>query len=227
MTKSTLLLWAFTLCACSGHDPYLTKQRGFSAYGNYERYEPSLVQLARMRASGDGTDAAITVSGSGYTVADIDVINYTDHVKAILRKKFTNARFARYTSATAQVGLAAASGIAAAFSAGTTLIASLGFGSAAVPQIGEIFNARVRAGIYQDAVSKIEDAESAYYAFHASPPIDKYTIEADVLYKNVTGNIHTVEKMILGELPDLKAVEDANHKSKLPEAKIPETEQTR
>jgi hypothetical protein len=180
-----------------------------------------------MRASANGSDEAIEVSKRGYTVADIDVINYTDHVKAILRKKFTNARFARYTSATAQVGLAAASGLAAAFSGGTTLIASLGFGSAAVPQLGEIFNAKGRAGIYQDAVSKIEDAESAYYAFHPSPPTDDYTAEADVLYKNVTGNIHTVEKMILGELPDLKAVEDANTKSKVPKTATTATEPTR
>jgi len=221
-TWSGLVVSGVVLTGCALHDPYPG-----STYAHYERYEPSLVQLARMRAQGNRTDNPIAASQGGYTVADIDVVNYTDHVKSILRTKFTNARFARYTSATAQVGLAAASGIAAAFSAGTTVIASLAFGSAAVPQIGEIFNAKGRAGIYQDAVSKIEDAESAYYVLHPTPPTDTYTADADVLYKNVTGNIHTVEKMILGELPDLKAVEDANTKSKTPKTETTKTEPTR
>lgn len=184
-----------------------------SSYSHYERYEPTLVEMARMRQAQDGVDRPVDAAREGYVVADIDVVNYTDHVKTILRTKFTNARFARYTSATAQVGLAAASGAAAAFSAGTTLIASLALGSAAIPELGGIFNAKARAGAYQDAVSKIEDAESAYFTLHARPPRNKYTADGNVLYTNVTANIHVVEKAVLGELPDLKALQDANTKS--------------
>jgi hypothetical protein len=184
-----------------------------SSYSHYERYEPTLVEMARMRHAQDGVDRPIDAAREGYGVADIDVVNYTDHVKTILRTKFTNARFARYTSATGQVFLAAASGAAAAFSAGATVVTSLALGSAAIPQLGDIFNAKARAGVYQDAVSKIEDAESAYYTHYSNPPTDKYTADGNVLYTNVTANIHVVEKAVLGELPDLKAVEQANTKS--------------
>jgi hypothetical protein len=198
----------FLLLPSCAHDPYVNKQSGISAYAAYERYEPSLVQLAKMRAQ-NGSNQPVQ---AGYIVADVDVINYTDHVKTILRGKFTKARFARYTSATTQVFLAAASGAAAAFSAGATVVTALALGSAAVPQLGDIFNAKARAGVYQDAVSKIEDAESAYYSKHSKPPSDAYTPDADTLYKNVTANIHVVEKTLLGELPSLQAVQQANDK---------------
>ena len=212
MNKHQTLIASITCCALSAcaTDPYATTHR--ARFGDYERYEPSLVQLARMRHLNSNTDQPITASQDGYVVADIDVINYTDHVKAILRTKFTNARFARYTSATAQTVLAAASGIAAAFSAGTTAIATLAFSSAAVPQIGEIFNAKARAIVYQDAVAKIEDAEAAYYRLHPRPSSKTFTVDAETLYKNVTGNIHTVESAIAGAVPDLKAVKAAETK---------------
>jgi hypothetical protein len=196
ITAACILVAVFTVGCAAQPAPYSTVA---SRYARYERYEPSVVQLARLRTAPNGT----------YTVADLDVVNYADHVTSILRTKFTNARFARYTSATAQVGLAAASGIAAAFSAGTTAVATLAFGSAAVPQLGDIFKANNRATVYQQAVAKIEAAQIAYLALYPTPRADELTADGKTLFENVIGNIHTVESAMAGAVPQLKEVKDA------------------
>jgi hypothetical protein len=39
----------------------------------------------------------------------------------------------------------------------------------------------------------------AYYKNHPRPPSCTYSEDAEILYKNVTGNMHVVEKALPGE----------------------------
>ena len=145
MLKSAFLLVAlcFALASCV-NDEWAKSQGPMARYGDYEQYRPTLEAMARMRSANSLTDNPLTV----YQVTDLDVLNYAEQVKNILRAKFTSARFARYASATTQVLLGGAAGIAAAFSAGAGVVAGLAFSSAAMPQLGGIFNAKARAETY-------------------------------------------------------------------------------
>src|ERR1043166_2940562 len=53
---------------------------------------------------------------------------------------------------------------------------------------------------------------AAYYGNPPRPPSCTYSEGAEILYKNVTGNIHVVEKALPGQLPSTQTVKDANEK---------------
>ncbi len=183
-----LLLLLF-LGGCA-YDPYATgADHMVQRYRHFEHYEPTLVQIARMRAThertvgeagivgqellpaGDKGASVLPAAKAGklqddpyidYRISDIDVLNYADHIAAIFQSKFTGARLARYTAATAQSALAALAGITSMASAGPAAPPALAFASAFTPDLGKIFNAKGRAIAYQQALANIQDAEIVY-----------------------------------------------------------------
>lgn len=168
-----------------------------SGCASYHRFRPTAVEhagiSARGRDTGDMTDAA--------------VVSYADHTRDILRKRFHIARNVRQTASTAQVALAGAAGLAGAFQAGATTIATLGMGSAGIPQLGEVFGSGNRAIAYQQAVAKISEAEDAYFKLRAGMrpvvPDNALTIEGALLLEAVNGATDTVELFQAGMLPSL------------------------
>ena len=201
----TALLACLAFPTSCAHDPYAGTSGHRSAYSDYERYEPSLVQLGRMSANGvhGHTDDPFVP----YRFSDQLVFNYADHVTSILRGKFTGARLANYTSGTLQVILAGLAGASAAFSFGATTTAALGLSSAAMPQIGNVFNAKSRAETYQDAIRLIEQAEAEYLVQNPQPSDTILTPNGVILYQRVTATVHIVEKALVGQLPTPKEME--------------------
>ena len=221
MLKSAFLLVAlcFALASCV-NDEWAKSQGPMARYGDYEQYRPTLEAMARMRSANSLTDNPLTV----YQVTDLDVLNYAEQVKNILRAKFTSARFARYASATTQVLLGGAAGIAAAFSAGAGVVAGLAFSSAAMPQLGGIFNAKARAETYQEGVQLIEQNEVDFLAArHGQVSSTELTSAGAVLYRQVTATVHVVEKAIAGQLPTLKEMQDAAARQAQLRPTVPQT----
>jgi hypothetical protein len=221
MLKSAFLLVAlcFTLASCV-NDEWGKRQGPMARYHNYEQYRPTVEAMARMRSANSFTDNPLTP----YQVTDLDVLNYAEQVKTILRAKFTSARFARYASGTAQVLLGGAAGVAAAFSAGTAVVAGLAFGSAAMPQLGGIFNAKARAETYQEGVQMIEQSEVDFLAAqHGQASSTELTSDGAVFYRQVTATVHVVEKAIAGQLPTLKEMQDAAARQPPPSPRAPQT----
>jgi hypothetical protein len=168
-----------------------------SGCASYHRFRPTPVEYSGISREGkdvgDMTDAA--------------VVSYADRVQDTLRKRFHIARIARETSSTMQVLLAGAAGISAAFTAGATAVAGMAFGSAAMPQLGGIFDTGARAVAYEQAVAKISVAENAYFRARAgrSPvvPDNVLTVEGALLYEAINGATDAVELFQAGMLPTL------------------------
>jgi hypothetical protein len=207
---------AIQLSACGAYDPYLAGKDPLQRYRHYEHYEPTLVQIARMRQSSDHFDHPY----ESYNITDLDVVNYADHIKCIFQSKFTGARFAGYGFASAQSALAALSGIASLAATGPAAPPALAFVSAFTPDIAKLFNARGRSDAYQNAVANIQKAEISYLkariekvggAANAENVISstQITVDAVDLYGTVTGNISVVEKVMSGQLPTLGDMKQA------------------
>jgi type IV secretory pathway VirB3-like protein len=170
---------------------------------SYHRYRPTPEEYSGISREGkdlgDMTDAA--------------VVAYADRVRDTLRKRFHIARITRQSSSTAQVLLAGVAGIAAAFTAGATVVVSLAAGSVAMPQVAEIFDAGSRAVAYQQAVAKISAAENAYFRARAGrPPVvpkDVLTIDGALLYEAINGATDAVELFQAGMLPTLEQMQRA------------------
>ena len=201
------------LAGCAQHDPWADHATGaagsFSKGKDYEFYQPSVVQIARMRTQNVYKDAPTRDDpNEPFQVTDADVLTYADHVKGILRAKFTNARVARYVSSTTQVALIAAAGIAGVTNAGATTIAALALGTTIPPQLADIFHAKERADAYKGAAANIEIAEASYYTSAAAdtraqpvPSASKLTEEGAKLFKEVTVQIEAAEAVVAGQLP--------------------------
>jgi hypothetical protein len=223
-------LAALSLTACA-YDPYVAGRGkegpGIQSYRHYEHYEPSLVQLARMRHAVQDGKAPTDDPFASYTIADIDVVNYADHVKAIFESKFTGSRFTGYFFSSAQSALAALSGIASLAATGGAASPALAFASAFTPDVAKLFNANGRTGAYQDAMAKIQQGEVDYLkarvaAENPTPddkadpalsarivPESELTNAGVTLYGVVTGNISVVEKFMSGQLPTLDEMKQA------------------
>lgn len=167
---------------------------------------PGCVSYHRFRPTAN-EHAGIGRAGNTGDMNDAAVIAYADQVRDILRKRFHIARNVRQTAASAQVLLAGAAGLAGAFEAGATTVATLAGSSAAIPQLSEIFDTGSRAIAYQQAVAKISEAEGAYYQARAgrSPvvPASALTIEGALLLDTVNAATSAVELFQAGMLPTL------------------------
>ena len=146
---------------------------------------------------------------SAPAVSDGLAINYANSMQIIMRCNSTHSRIAREVSATAQIGLAAFGGVGAAFNYSATTLAVLGMGSAGIPQIQKIFDAKNRADVYNQAADMIQDGVFEYYDHNPSPPKDKFTPNGLTLVKKVSAAISLVDGALVGHLPSQAQMEHA------------------
>ena len=142
-------------------------------------------------------------------LSDVLALNYASSVASILRCKFNGARITREIASTAQVALAALAGAGAAFHWSASTITALGLGSAGIPELQKIFDAKGRAQVYQDAVRLIEEAEIEYLALNQRPSPTELTQNGVTLFQRVTASIHVVEKTLAGNLPSVQDMQQA------------------
>ncbi len=142
-------------------------------------------------------------------VSDGLAINYANSVEIIMRCKATHNRIAREISATAQVGLAAFGGVGAAFHYSATTLAVLGLGSAAIPELQKIFDAKGRAEAYNQAAEMIHDGVLEYYSHNSEPSSTQFTPNGVTLVKKVSTAINLVNDTIAGHLPSQQDMQKA------------------
>lgn len=135
---------------------------------------------------------------------DVLALKFASSVSTILRSRGTRSRITREVSATAQVALAAFAGAGSTFGYSAKTITILGMGSAGIPELQGIFDAKGRAQTYLDAVRLIEEALNEYLAHNQSPRSDLLTQNGVTLVSRVSASIHLVEKTIAGMLPTIE-----------------------
>jgi hypothetical protein len=177
----------FALSACTTVDKYSFIRYGQSPDQTTNQFDPTAIP----------------------PLSDVLALNYASSVASILRCKFNGARIAREISSTAQVGLAAFAGAGAAFNWSASTITALGLGSAGIPELQKIFDAKGRAQVYQDAVRLIEEAEIEYLALNQRPLPNVLTQNGVTLFQRVTASIHVVEKTLAGNLPSVQDMQKA------------------
>ena len=142
-------------------------------------------------------------------VSDGLAINYANSIEIIMRCQATRNRIAREVSATAQVGLAAFGGLGAALHWSTTTLTILGLGSASIPELQKIFDAKGRAEAYNQAAEMIQDGVLEYYAHNPSPSPTDFTPNGLTLVKKVASAINLVNDTITGHLPSQEDMQKA------------------
>jgi hypothetical protein len=142
-------------------------------------------------------------------VSDGLAINYANSIEIIMRCNATRSRITREVSATAQVGLAAFGGLGAAYNWSKTTLTVLGLGSAAIPQLQGIFDAKGRAEAYNQAAEMIQDGVLEYYAHNPEPSPSEFTPNGLTLVKKVATAINLVNDTITGHLPSQKDMQNA------------------
>lgn len=128
-------------------------------------------------------------------------INYAVSVERVMREKFAGNRITREVSATVQVALAALAGSSAAFNASNTTIAALGLGSAGIPELQRIFNAKGRAEVYKDAAQTIRRSLLEYRSHQPNPSGDELTPNGIVLIQRTYNAIDMVDAVLAGQMP--------------------------
>ena len=185
--KLLTLFLCFAVTACTTVDEYSFIRYGQTPDQTTHQYDPTAIP----------------------PLSDVLALNYAGSVASILRCKFNGARIARELSSTAQVALAALAGAGATFHWSASTIAALGLGSAGIPELQKIFDAKGRAQVYQDAVRLIEEAEIEYLALNQRPSPTVLTQNGVTLFQRVTASIHVVEKTLSGNLPSVKDMQQA------------------
>lgn len=142
-------------------------------------------------------------------VSDGLAINYANSVEIIMRCKATQNRITREVSSTAQIGLAAFGGVGAALNWSKATLTILGLGSAAMPELQRIFDAKGRAEAYNQAAELIHDGVLEYYAHNSEPSSTEFTPNGVTLVKKVSAAINLVNDTITGHLPSQKQMQEA------------------
>jgi hypothetical protein len=221
---------AITSCLVScAHDPY-AKSAGFSGLGNYQHFQPSLVQIARMHANGGKDDPYNTT----YTITDRDVLDYTDHIEALLSQKMTNNATARYGSSTGQLVLSSLTALVKTLSWTTAAASGLGVGNSFLFGLGQNIDAKGRAQAYETALTSVKKAESTYYFGQTgmkfktengktsvdssgAPAMGKsgipssatLTADGETLYYRVTKTLRVLEDALANKIPNLQDLKDS------------------
>jgi len=185
--KLPMLFLCFALTACTTIDKYSFIRYGQTPNQTTQQFDATAIP----------------------PLSDVLALNYASSVASILRCKFNGARITREISSTAQVALAALAGAGAAFHWSASTITALGLGSAGIPELQKIFDARGRAQVYQDAVRLIEEAEIEYLALNQRPSPTELTQNGVTLFQRVTASIHVVEKTLAGNLPSVQDMQQA------------------
>jgi hypothetical protein len=142
-------------------------------------------------------------------VSDGLAINYANSIEIIMRCNATKSRITREVSATAQVGLAAFGGLGAAYNWSKTTLTVLGLGSAAIPQLQGIFDAKGRAEVYNQAANMIRDGIWEYYSLNSSPSSTILTSNGLTLVKKVAAAMSLVDNTLIGQLPSATQMRQA------------------
>jgi hypothetical protein len=165
----------------------------------------------RVEQTTDPNTGRLLLSPEAPVLSDGLALNYASSVASVLRSKFNGTRITNEVASTIQVTLAALAGAGAAFDFGASIVAGLALGSAGIPELQKIFDAKGRTEVFQDAVRLIEEAEIEYLSFNQNPSNTLLTQNGVTLFQRVTASIHLVEKTLAGRIPSLadtqKAVE--------------------
>jgi len=217
-----LAVLALTSCA---HDPYAKQSRK----AGYRHFQPSVVQIARMRAGGGPDDPF----SADYRVTDRDVLDYTDNIKSLLSSKLTKHATLRYGSSSLQVLLSSLISLVPAFGWSASAASIMGGGSGFIHGMGENIDAKGRAQAYEAALASVQKAESTFYFYRTgmkfvtnaegkktvdylnavpNPNIPSSTVltaDGQTLYYRVTKSLQVLEDALANKIPDLQDLKDA------------------
>ncbi len=221
-TAQILAVLALTSCA---HDPYAKQARK----AGYRHFQPSVVQIARMREGGGTTDNPFL----NYHVTDRDVLDYTDNIKSLLSSKLTKHATVRQGSSGLQVMLSSLISLVPAFGWSSSAAAIMGGGSSFIHGIGENINSKGRAQAYEAALASVQKAESTFYFYQTGmkfdtdstgkktvnytnqrpnpniPSGEDLTADGQTLYYRVTKSLQVLEAALANKIPDLQDLKDA------------------
>lgn len=143
------------------------------------------------------------------SISDGLAVNYANSMQIVMRCNSTNSRITREVSATAQIGLAAFGGAGAALNYSRTAITVLGLGSAGIPQLQKLFDAKNRADVYNQAADMIQDGVFEYYENNPSPSPTLFTPNGLTLVKRVSSAISLVDGALVGHIPTVRQMQHA------------------
>ena len=168
-----------------------------------------------------------------YHITDLDVLDYTDQVKASLARKGNIDSGVQYGATSTQVTLGALAGASTAFGWAASTASTLGIAGTYVFGLGQVFNAKDRSQAYETALSDIQKSESTYFFFRTGnhfeavngkvvpkyvlkddqggdvPPHDRLTKDGQTLYYRVTKAIAVLEAALANKIPNLQDLKDA------------------
>jgi hypothetical protein len=216
-----LTVVALTSCA---HDPYAKQARK----AGYRHFQPSVVQIARMRVGGGPEDPFVN-----YRVTDRDVLDYTDNIKSLLSSKLTKHSTVRYGSSSLQVLLSSLISLVPAFGWSASAAGIMGGGSSFIHGMGENIDSKGRAQAYETALASVQKAESTFYFYQTGmafktdatgkktvdysnavpnsniPASDVLTEDGQTLYYRVTKTLQVLENVLANKIPNLQDLKDA------------------
>lgn len=216
-----LAIVALTSCA---HDPYAKQARN----AGFKHFQPSVVQIARMRASGGTLDPF-----QNYHVTDRDVLDYTDNIKSLLSSKLTKHATVRQGSSGLQVLLSSLISLTNAFGWSASAASIMGGSSSFIHGIGGNIDSKGRAQAYEAALASVQKAESTYYFYQTGmkfktdkdgkktvdyseqtpnpniPSGTELTADGQSLYYRVTKSLQVLENALANKIPDLQDLKDA------------------
>jgi hypothetical protein len=143
------------------------------------------------------------------SVSDGLAINYANSVEVAMRIKFNGNRITRAVSNSAQVTLAALSGVGALLGYSATTVAGMSLASAGIPELQRIFNAKGRAEVYKDGAHMIRRAILEYYAHNPNPSSTEFTRNGLILVQRVSVAINIVDDVLAGQIPSMIDMHDA------------------
>ena len=143
------------------------------------------------------------------SVSDGLAINYANSVEVAMRIKFNGDRITRAVSNSAQVTLAALSGVGALLGYSATTVAAMSLASAGIPELQRIFNAKGRAEVYKDGAHMIRRAVLEYYAHNPRPSSTEFTRNGLILVQRVSVAINIVDDVLAGQIPSVIDMQEA------------------
>lgn len=215
---------AMVLLTSCASDPYAKQARN----AGFRHFQPSVVQIARMRAGGGTLDPF-----QDYHVTDRDVLDYTDNIKSLLSSKLTKHSTVRHGSSGLQVLLSSLISLVPAFGWSTSAASIMGGGNSFIHGIGENIDAKGRAQAYETALASVQKAESTFYFYQTGMTFDTdktgkktvnrsgeepnpnvpsrtdLTADGQTLYYRVTKSLQVLEDTLASKIPDLQDLKDA------------------
>lgn len=182
---------------------------------------PSLVDVARSRAQGSSKPDDLSVA---YKITDLDVLNFTNEVKKHLDRRSSIHTNVRYGSATTLASLGGLAGASKTLGWSTGTASALGLGATYVFGLGQIFNSKQHAQIYEQSLASVQSAEAAFFYYRLKkdnvgkkdktasdiPSATQLTSEGEILYYRVTKILNVLYDSLAGKIPDLQDLKEAH-----------------